>query len=282
MAATLRSMTGYGEGMDSSYGKLTFMLSSINHKSLHIDCKLPPLLAKFEEKIRRTIQAKIERGRITATLIWSERPAESATFHLNAPLIEKLKPHLKSLPAEMWSGACMSLGLIEKSETLADQAALEKILCTALEIALEELIASKKREGSELQNALEGHLQALHQQIQSIDSAKEQALLYAEKKAKFEQLALNNERIESEIALLVDKADVTEEIDRIKAHLTEVQNILSKPWISKGKMLDFLLQELAREAGTLTCKVAQMDSKRAGIEMRSTIEKMREQVANVE
>jgi len=282
MATTLRSMTGYGEGSDLSYGRLSLSISSVNYKSLHIDCKLPPLLACFEEGIRRVIKERIERGRITLMLTWSERPSEGLALSLNTSLIEGLKPHLKSMPAEVWSGVAPSLGLIEKSETIADKEALEKCLHAALRGALEEFIASKEREGKELTAAIEKQLLIIHDLVGRINSVEEKKLFAQDRRVRFEALDISDERIEAEIALLVEKSDVTEEIDRLQAHLLEATNILLSPCIAKGKKLDFLLQELAREASTLTCKVAQIESKKVGIEMRAAIEKIREQVANVE
>lgn len=282
MVKTLRSMTGYGEGADLSYGRLFLSISSLNYKSLHIDCKLPPLLARFEESIRRKIKEKVERGRLSLALTWSERPDAGLSISLNTGLIAKLQPHLKNMPTELWSGAGMMLGLIEKSESIADKEALVTNIHKALDQALEELIASKVREGKELLTVIERHLQTLHDLVYRVDSEQERELFAKERRARFEALDLSDERIETEIALLVEKSDVTEEIHRIKAHLREAENIILSPCITKGKKLDFLLQELAREACTLTCKVAQMDSKRIGIEMRATIEQIREQIANVE
>lgn len=275
-------MTGYGEGSDLSYGRLSLTLCSVNYKSLHIDCKLPPLCACYEECIRRKIKQRVERGRLTLTLEWSNRPDAGISLSLNSALIEKLRPHMESTPPQLWSGAGMSLGLIEKVEAIADKGALEKSLHAALDQALEEFVASKQREGKELLTAIDGHLQSLHDLVHSLDSAGEKELMAQERRKRLEGLNISDERAETEIALLIEKSDVTEEIDRIAAHLREATNILLSPCIAKGKRLDFLLQELARESATLTCKVAQIDSKRLGIEMRSTVEKIREQVANVE
>lgn len=284
MDLNLRSMTGYGQSSDSSHGLICITLTSVNYRSLHIECKLPPTLAYVEEMVRKKIKEKIERGRLCLHINWSERPQGEVELVINEDLLEKLQPLFKreDLPKEIWSGAATEMGLIQTKPIAVDQKALSFAIEKALDKALLELVASKEREGKALKTDLIKRFDLLGVLAKSIDIKQEKQRLYETKRERLSELSIEEDRINTEIALLIDKADVSEELVRIQAHLKTVKKTLSSPCISKGKKLDFLSQELGREASTLSSKVTLEASKEAAIEMRHEIEKIREQLANVE
>lgn len=281
----LRSMTGYGEGAASSHGLFSISLHGLNFRSLHIECKLPPPLLKFEVDIRRKIGAQVERGRIAVQVSWSERPKGSTHLQVNEELVQSLFQHTQ-IPQTAWAGAAHAFGLIHIDQTLGDEKAAKEALLSALGEALEHFIKAKKEEGEILSRDIEGRLEKILHLIAEIEGKldQEKELLYTNLVARLNKLALPAppERLAEEAALLVDKADITEEIVRLKAHLRSAQEFISSPCISKGKKLDFFAQELGREASTLGRKVCSPESGCTAIDIKHEVEKIREQLANVE
>lgn len=287
----LISMTGFGRALhDCPLGRLIIEIQSINRKYLEIFVSTPKEFGRFEQSLRKWVQEKISRGQISLRIHLI--PSPDSTLEL-LPDVETLK----SLKEE-WVRIAKSLGFdpesidlpflmlhspIHERAQLAEDKDLQEIEVGFKE-ALEGLLKMKRNEGESLASDILGRITFLEKHLKKIekltpDSAKKMQEKLKEKIKEIKQEV--DERVLKEVVLYAEKVDITEEITRLKSHFEQFQKAVqsSEP---VGRKLDFLVQEMGREMNTIGSKSADSQISHLVVEMKSELEKIREQIQNIE
>ena len=288
----IRSMTGFARvERQHDFGRLSWEMRSLNHRYLDFGLRLPEEFRPLEGDIRKCLGQYLSRGKIEATLRFTEAPgATGSGLKLNLAMAQELlniHADMDRLAATEQQADISQLlkwpGLIE--EKRPDPAPLQAAAMELLIEAAQELQAGRGREGEQMANAIRERLTgvaALTASIRSwlpdIRSALKQKML--DRIADL-PVPLDPGRIEQEVAILSQKIDVDEELDRLDAHVEEVYRVLdlTEP---VGRRLDFLMQEFNRESNTLSSKSIDQRTTQAAVDLKVLIEQMREQVQNVE
>lgn len=289
----IKSMTAYArEELKQEYGVISWELRSVNHRYLEPFIRLPENYRGMEPGVRESLKHMLSRGKVECAFSVNSGDGQSSQMLVDKAAVEKLA----ALCADVSEGFS-NLANISPLDVLKWPGVLdtptpdvEQISQDGLELlvkTIKELVATRGREGAKLREALEERLIAMdkivvevRQRMPEILAAVRQRLL-----SRFEELSvqIDNDRLEQEMIILTQKSDVEEELKRLEMHITEVQRILvsddDKPM---GRQLDFLMQELNREANTLCSKSMDGDTTKAGIDLKVYIEQMREQVQNIE
>lgn len=286
----IRSMTAFArQEWQENWGQLCWELRSVNHRFLEISIRLPEELRSLEGVIREQLQQHLKRGKVDCNLHWQTRQAEAVEFNINYPLLQQLwnavqkvqsiakdAPLPNSLELLRWQG------VLESNPLNLDQVS-EGVL-KHFNLAVNALVTQREREGTQLANlmaqrcvGIAAELAQIRQELPWILQAQRDRLL----NRLTELSALNNERLEQEMVMFAQKQDVAEELDRLDTHLAEIQSTLQQAQ-SVGRRLDFLVQELHREANTLGAKSAHINTTRNVIELKVLIEQLREQTQNIE
>ena len=289
------SMTGYATAsaeLDS--GSLALELRAVNHRYLDIQLRMPDELRGFESALREAISAQLQRGKVDCRINYAARTAQSGAA-LNRDLLQQLAAWNKEVQDTLPDARSLSVadvlrwnGVLETPSASADE--LRAALLDLLQNALQEFSASRAREGEKLKDFL-------LQRVDKIEALRNGVMphvpaaiaAYEQKLASRLREAIQNaatqdmwdERIRQEITLFASKIDVDEELSRLSSHLTEMRRILAQGG-AVGKRLDFLMQELNREANTLGSKSVDAEVSRSAMEMKILIEQMREQIQNLE
>ena len=289
--SSINSMTGFGRiEVQLPEGRLQWEMRSVNHRYLDIQMKLPEGFRIFEQDLNQLVAASIGRGKVDAALTINKKPGQAASTKLNSAVSQQVIGHLETLKEQMKNAAPISAeavlrwpGVLEEEEINPESvfpAARE-----ALESAIAELAANRAREGKKIQEMLERRCLEIESAVESVRQRLPEVLVEIRKRLtqRIETLnaQLDNDRLEQEILILAQKLDVSEELDRIKAHLHEVRSTFEKKE-PVGRRLDFLMQELNREANTLASKSADAETTRQAVDLKVLVEQMREQVQNVE
>lgn len=290
-------MTGFArqEGGDDSFG-WTWETRSVNGKARDLRCRLPQGYEHLEEAVRGRIAALFARGNLQITLSLASGRSRPAV-RLNNELLQQVVAALRELQAgdaverPRADGLLAIPGMLESAEEAPDPAVLEAreaALLGGLGAALDSLAGARRAEGARIAEMIAQHLGRLDSLVEQAAglSATQPAALKARLKEQVEALleaspALPEERLAQEAAVLASKADVREELDRLGAHIAAARELLAEGG-AVGRRLDFLCQELNREANTLCAKSADMTLTQTGLELKSTVEQLREQVQNVE
>ena len=296
----IASMTGYAraQGADDRR-RWVWEARSVNGRNLEIRCRVPQGFDRLENPSRTAVGGKLKRGNVSLTLtLTSER--QSSPLRINRPLLAELASLVEEVRKSTGAAAPSADGLLrvrgvieeeEEGQTEEQLAVLDKALTATLDEVLKALVAARAAEGKALAKVIDGHVG----EIESLcRRAAERALAQiGTVRSRFEsQLAelmgrvpqLSEERFAQEVALLVGKADVREELDRLAAHIAQARTLLAEARVDNpvGRKFDFLCQEFNREANTLCSKSADIELTRIGIDLKGAVERMREQVQNVE
>lgn len=286
----VRSMTAFGRAeVNYSTGTAVWEMRSVNHRYLEPHFRLPEAARALESKLREILRKTLNRGKVEMTLNLKANSGEVAGIEVNQALAEQL---VKAAGLVAPASDSLSLnpleilkwpGVIAEPETDADEQA--KAILDGFKQALEQVVDNREREGTELAGFIEARLIGINEQVTTVRALLPQILQNQRDKLKsrLEELLeeIDKDRIEQEIALLAQKADVDEELDRLDAHITETRRVL-KNGGPIGRRLDFLMQEFNREANTLSSKAVVTDTTQAAVELKVLIEQMREQVQNIE
>jgi uncharacterized protein (TIGR00255 family) len=287
-------MTGFGRETATlpDGTELSVVVRGVNHRFLDLAIKMRDEFAPLEPALRRLVGEYVLRGHVDL-LIRSQRPAgKTATFDAEAAAryagLWKEAATAMGLPSELTARDLLSLpGVVRTDEPAeADEAVRLALMATARR-ALEDFDATRCKEGEALKRALEAILTRLEEGVARLDRERDQvaARLAETLKERVKKLAegidLDEGRLAQEVALLADRADISEEIDRQKAHLAEVRSRIGEEG-SIGKRLDFLAQELHRETNTAGQKSRELPALRAVLDLKSDVEALKEQVQNVE
>lgn len=285
------SMTGFSAlTLELDSGSLTLEIRSVNHRYLDLQLRVPDELRTLEPSLREAITAQITRGKVECRAGFTVRASADTPARLNLPLLRQLAQWngevREILPAARDLGVSDILrwnGILESSAIPADK--LQDSVLKLLQQALSEFTAARAREGEKLKAFLLQRLVQINALRTDIAPRIPAAIKAYETKLGARLLeALGNhddERVRQEIALFASKIDVDEELSRLHTHLLEMERVLEKGG-SVGKRLDFLMQELHREANTLGSKSVDAEVSRASMEMKILIEQMREQIQNLE
>lgn len=292
----VKSMTGYGRGeySDESYN-FKVEIKSVNHRYNDITIKMPRHIGYLEEKIKKIIKEKITRGKVDV-FIYLDYVNESAMdIKVDIPLAKAYKEALIELSQELNLEEDIRLhnilGLSEITKTERkeiDEDSLFKCLENATYLALDEIMAMKTHEGKELKKDMLSNLGKIESFLVIIEERSPLVVLEYKDKLKerisslFEDgLEVDEDRINSEVIFFADKSDINEEIVRLKSHIKQFISILSEEG-SVGRKLDFLIQEMNREINTIGSKANDIIIAQNVVEVKSELEKIREQVQNIE
>jgi uncharacterized protein (TIGR00255 family) len=287
----LRSMTAFARREQPSvWGTITWELRSVNHRYLEASLRLPEALRGLESPARERIAAALSRGKVEGTLKLQAAGEAAAAITLNFPLVERLLDVAAELEHQMGPGTGLRLidvlrwpGVVNETEPDLDE--IRTAILGALDAALAELIATREREGQRTAELLRQRCEAMRIQVVRARARRPEVLARWRDKLLSRLADIPAEadpgRLEQELALIAQRLDVDEELDRLDTHLDEIQAVFERPE-PVGRRLDFLMQELNREANTLSSKSVDADTTRAAVELKVLIEQMREQIQNIE
>lgn len=292
----MKSMTGYGRGSVSGDNfAVSVDLKTVNNRFLDIHLRLSGELSSLEPSIKRRINSRLSRGRVDVAVTF-ERTSQVA-YELNRPLIAGYVGALREMQQEFQIAGEVDINVVARLPGALQPArdALDETMVTGIEQALDEAIAELERmreqEGEALQTEMHERLDKIEALIPVIEAAAGGlSETYRQRLQKRIGELLNREtqlieidqaRMAQEIAYLADRSDVSEEMVRLRSHITQFREALNST-NETGKMLDFLLQELNREANTTLSKSTELAIKEAALGIKAEVEKLREQVQNVE
>ena len=294
----LRSMTGFGSStVDTDDGSVTVELRSVNARHLRLDLGLPPGAEAWEPGIREALGEELERGNVDVRVTVEAGEGPGAGLELDEDRVEaflRACDRLRSeyaLPGQVDLAMVVGSGsVLRSSEREAEDLVDEDALLRAVRGSLAELVAMREEEGTRLEEDLRDRVAALRAGIERVEELAP-ARLERERSRLREAVAelveeapgMEDDRVAREVALLADKWDVGEEVVRARAHLDAFEELLETPSTEAvGKRLKFLVQELHREVNTTGAKANDAEISRAVVDMKNEIEKLREQIENVE
>jgi len=288
----IRSMTAYAGGEREWDGwALAWEVRTVNHRFLDLSLRLPEALRFLESEVRGRIGRQVRRGRVEATLAWKPAVAGTAAIQLNPQLVGQLLEAAREVERLAASSLAPfdALAVLQWPGVLhqpeADRDRLAEQTLALLDETLDQLIAGRETEGRQLAALIEERCAGIRRQA-AIARERLPAVLGAIRARILSRLAEigatpDADRLEQEMVYLAQKLDVAEELDRLETHLNEVSRTL-RQHEPVGRRLDFLLQELNREANTLGSKSADTETTQISVEIKVLIEQMREQVQNLE
>jgi uncharacterized protein (TIGR00255 family) len=272
------------------WGTLIWELRSLNHRYLETFVRLPEELRALENKVRERAGAVLKRGKVECNLRYKADPAAVTGVQLNRAYAEQIVavceelgglmgPHAPATPVEL----LRMPGILQEAEK--DLSVVQREALSALDEALDELVAGRRREGERLRDAILQRADAMEPLVARVAERMPQVLQGVRERL-LERLkevreSMDETRIEQELVILAQKMDVDEELDRLGSHLKELRHTLERKE-PVGRRLDFLMQEFNREANTLASKSADTEVTKVAVDLKVLIEQMREQVQNIE
>ncbi len=287
----IHSMTGYAAAAkEFPFGMLNVELRSVNHRYLDIQFRLPDDLRAVEPALREILQTHIGRGKVECRVTFSVTPGSSKTFNLNESLMLQLEEVERKVRTTLAGAAQLSAADVLRwpGVLVIEPLPLEELHAACRDLlaaVLREFNAARGREGGKLKALLLERAAGMERRIAEITPRLPQVVAaFQERLAARLKEALSSgedERVRQEVAVFATKIDVDEELSRLTAHVAELKRILAAGG-AVGKQLDFLMQELNREANTLSSKSVDLAVTQAALDMKLLIEQMREQVQNIE
>ncbi len=285
-------MTGYGQSIISS-NKLTITVEmrSVNSRYLEIKFKMPPLWGELEDRIREIISSEISRGRVEINISAHHIESDSQVA-IDCRLLERVKDAHKKIQDVFGLKEPLSFtdllaveGVLKVEKAQDDLEEIWILLEQAILDALNQLLAMRKSEGERLSSDIANRITYIKELVAELEKlspiiVKEQQEKLSERVAEL-GVTLSEDRLEQEVALIVDKMSVTEELVRLKSHCDGFLEIM-KEGERVGRKLDFLLQEMNREINTTGAKSSNLTISRLVVEIKSELEKIREQIQNIE
>lgn len=289
----IHSMTGFANGSAEFGSKRLYMeLRAVNHRYLDIQFKMPEELRHLEGSLRETISAAVARGKLECRLQLQNTGRRTAqTLEVDKKLVAQLADLNQKIRKQHSGIAKLGVAdILAFPGVLAAPAEeggdLNEAVTELLSEVLDEFNRARRREGEQLQQHLLKRLQNMDDIVEILSQLFPQLLQQhmdkAEQRLRDAVHNMNTERLQQEFAIFMQKADVDEEFSRLRTHIAEVRRIVTGSKGSVGKRLDFLMQELNREANTLGSKSIATECTQASVELKVLIEQMREQVQNIE
>ena len=285
----IHSMTGSASKLvNSQLANINIDISSVNGRYLEIYLKLPDNLRHLDSKLRALCQEKLTRGKLDCYITYALNA--QASLNIDANQLEALSEALNQVEKTIPNACNLSPmeilqypGILKQPANIQDL--IDEQVLENFAKALDSLVKTRESEGEKLKQALQVRLDLIEKQADLIEvqlanltKIEREKIL---KKIEDLKIEIDPQRIEQEVAIIAQKADVEEEYDRLRAHIKEVRSILDKGGIC-GKRLDFMMQEFNRESNTLASKASNLDITRIAVELKVLIEQMREQVQNIE
>ncbi len=287
----IKSMTAFASGETEIDNLLiNCELRSVNHRYCDLSLKIPERLRFIEAELRPAITQKIKRGKIECALSYKKSNTNQQDLSINFAAVDALLSAANDIAQRMNQPHSFSAldvlnfpGIQQEPET--DKLQLQQTILTLVDSTITQLLESRRREGEQLAHLIEERCATMQKLVHQANQRMPEVLAQIKNKLKDRVSELVNEpdqdRLEQEIVYLSQKLDVAEELDRLETHITEVQRVL-KQKEPVGRRLDFLMQEMNREANTLGSKSADKEMTQISIELKVLIEQMREQVQNIE
>lgn len=289
------SMTGYGRfELEIRERKVLVEISSVNHRYLDLNIRVPRLLMPLEDGIRKTLKEKLTRGKVEVVITTQSVAQEDLEVLINESLGKVYLEGLRKLGQrfhledDLKLSALMTVDdLVTIQKKVVHQDVLEEQVQGALNGALEAFLQMREKEGAVLAKDILNKCQNLKEMISHIEDRSPQVVqLYKERlEIRLEQLLgevpIDENRIATELALFADKCAIDEEITRLKSHIMQLEEILQLGGVV-GRKLDFLMQEMNREANTIGSKANDYEITKVVVQLKTEIEKIREQVQNIE
>lgn len=290
----IKSMTGFGHGSAEGEGfKVRVDIRTVNNRFLDVHARIPQELASLEITLKKQVQAALKRGRADVTI--SVEQIREARFEINRPLVAGYLKALGELQSEFGLEGAPSLELLAKlpgaMQVSQDQGQLDESLVSSVVAAISQALISltemRIAEGQELAAELGCRLEAIEKALPVVEEhASELPSVYRDKLLKKLQdivpaSAIDQTRLAQEAVMLADRSDISEEIARLKSHIVQMRDLLRVD-DEAGKRLDFILQEMNREANTILSKSSDLAISDAAIVIKTEVEKLREQAQNVE
>jgi len=291
----LRSMTGFGASdLATAAGRYTVEARSLNHRFLEIMVRLPRELAPLEDRIRALVQGRVLRGRVEVAIMRENYGKRLRTVRIDLDLAKAFASALNELKQALELPGSPDLAmlsalpdLIRIEEQKEDLEAAWTAIAEAVEVALSRLIAMREREGARLTSDLGQRVRRLAERADEIE--RRAPLVVQEHAARLtrriEELIgmppVDEGRLAAEVAIFADRSDIAEETTRLRSHLAQMQQMLIGDGPA-GRTLEFLVQELGREANTIGSKANDVEISRAVIAVKGDLESLREQIQNLE
>ncbi|HHW47175.1 MAG TPA: YicC family protein [Clostridiaceae bacterium] len=291
----IRSMTGFGRGESQEEGKKFLVeIKTVNHRYFDIFIKIPRQLSFLEDKVREAVAKKLARGKIDIYITFEDSGENSTCVLIDEELAKAYVEAVRLLRDRFGLADDISVSLLAKfpdilkvEKTEDDEEKVWQLLKTALDSALESLVSMREAEGRELCLSLLERASYIESIVKKIEIRSPEVVKeYKQKledriKELLQQNIIDENRIAMEVAIFADRCSIDEEIVRLKSHLVQFRDTLDLDQ-PVGRKLDFLIQEMNREINTIGSKASDLEITRNVIEIKSEIEKMREQVQNIE
>ncbi len=288
---SIHSMTGYATASrELAWGAVSLELRSVNHRYLDVSFRMPDELRPAEQALREAVSGAMTRGKVECRVSYALRAGAQGGTGLDAKLLAQLLDLNASARAALPEARPLGVADILRWPGMlgADALPVDEMRSTTAELmqeALREFSAARAREGAKLAAVILERAAEMRSRIATVQPRMPGIIATFEEKlnARLKEalVSADDERVRQEITLFVNKIDVDEELSRLATHLDELQRILGKGGAS-GKRLDFLMQELNREANTLGSKSADIEVTRVAMDLKLLIEQMREQIQNIE
>ena len=292
----IRSMTGYGRGEVEEGGlKWVVELRSVNHRFLEVSSSLPRHLWALEDRVRKLIKSRLARGRVDVQFSWEGRAERPWTVRLDPAMTAQINSLLTSLTEMLPEPEPVRLShllhfadlIVAREKQTQDIEEIWLAISAALAQALEALEVMRGNEGAALAEETLSHLHQVRQELNQIKTQAElvPGLWQERLKTRLEELLaeapVDEGRLVQEIAFLAERRDIQEELTRLESHIAQFQEALAGPG-PVGRKLEFLLQEMLRETNTIGVKAGDLDISQAVVAIKGLLERLREQVQNIE
>jgi uncharacterized protein (TIGR00255 family) len=293
----IKSMTGYGRGEVEEGGQRWVVeLKSVNHRFLDVSLNLPRHLWALEDRLRKVIKSRLARGRVEVQLTWEGRGERPVSLRLDPVLTQEVKALLTALAAHLPRPEPVRLDhflqfadlIVARERQVQEVEEIWEQVGRALAQALERLEVMRGNEGAALAEEMLGQLELLRVELGRIQAQAEQVPRRWQEKLSQRladlqggEIPVDETRLAQEVALLADRRDIREELARLESHVSQFQEALSGQG-PVGRKLDFLLQEMNREANTIGVKAGDLEIAQAVVALKGLVERLREQVQNVE
>ncbi|MDQ0159150.1 uncharacterized protein (TIGR00255 family) [Alkalibacillus salilacus] len=295
MIKVIKSMTGYGQAVDTYHDRqVSVEIKTVNHRFLDFSFKLPRELTALEDQMKTQCRSWFNRGRIDIWIQMNGEPLSEPTINVNWPLLNQYLAKVHEIkdetgiPGDITINHLLQLeGLLEKDESNQVDEALEQVIRSTLEKALANAYQMRIDEGETLRQDVLQYNEEIKKLANELNDNREtlkqhyydRVLVRLQDTLK--EVDIDHQRLVQEVAMLADKGDITEEVTRLLSHTEQIDELLSSNQ-AVGRQLDFLSQELHREANTIGSKANDIALSKQAIALKSVIEKIKEQVQNIE
>lgn len=291
----IKSMTGFGRyEVEESNRKVTVEMKSVNHRYLDVNIKMPKKLSSFESSIRNELKNYIQRGKIDIFITYEDFSENNVCIKYNKELAAEYLKYLRDMSQEFGLDDDIRVSTLSRypevfsmEEQMVDEEEIWKVLSKAIDGAAENFVETRIKEGQNLAEDLIGKLDNMLEHVAFIEERSPKFMDEYRKKLEdrvkelLGDAAVDEGRLLTEVTIFADKVCVDEEIVRLKSHIEATKQALTDGG-SIGRKLDFIAQEMNREANTILSKANDLDISNRGIELKTEIEKVREQIQNIE